>query len=603
MKIPSIEQVWRDAVRTLSRFPAVLVCAAVGTVAAVALANIESEPDNSSLFRIIIPAVLGIPLLTAFSLISESRTWAKVFGVGMQLIGVVLVVAYGFILPATMEGAPLLHLFRFQMILIAAIFLLTVSPYIGKLKLTGFWYFNKMLAFRLLTTTIFSHVLFLGLALALAALDNLFGVDVPERRYLQLWILVNGIFAVWFFLAGIPEDFESLDRETDYPKILKVFAQYILFPVVLVYFVILYAYVGKIIIAWSWPQGWVSGLILGFSVTGLVSLVLLHPIRDRLENAWIKTIWRWFFVILAPLTVVLALAVWRRVSEYGITEPRYIALAYAVWLVAILIYFVFSRVKNIKIIPWSLCVIALVIAFGPWGAFRVSEKSQIGRLENLLARNSILVSGAVQKAPGTVSADDRREISAIIGYLHMVHGYDGIQPWFKESLTQDSGGVSRFIDPVLVTPMMGIVYDPISRTSMGDHLTLAADPREAMSVSGYEYLLSAQFISTNSGRRAFPESGVAYRVDSNLDTLTFLVLDGEVVADSVQVSLRALVDKILAESDNEDMNGLSRSTLSVGVEKPGLRLNICFEQMQLARQKEGFQLLSCKAEILYSIGD
>ncbi len=603
MKLPSLEQVWRDSVRTLSRFPVVMACAAVGTAAAIALVNNELDPENSSLLRIILPAALGIPMLTAFALISETRMQSKAIGAGMQLIGVVLLAAYGLILPSTIEGAPLLHVFRFQMYMIAVLFLLTVSPYVGRLSLTGFWHFNKTLAFRLLTAAIFSHVLFLGLTLALAALDNLFGVEVPGRRYFQLWILVNGIFAIWFFLAGIPEDYESLERETDYPKILKAFAQYILLPVVVLYFMILYAYVGKIMIAWSWPQGWVSGLILGFSITGLVSLILLHPIRDRQENAWMKRAWRWFFVVLAPLTVVLWLAVWRRISEYGITEPRYIALAYAVWLAAILVYFLFSRVKNIKIIPWSLCVFALVISFGPWGAFKVSEASQIGRLKALLVSNSILVGGTVQKAPGTVSADDRREISAIIGYLHLVHGYNGIQPWFKESLTQDTGTAPRFMDPVLVTPMLGIIYDPMAQSSWGDHLSLAVDPEEAMSVSGYDYLLSSQFVTTGSGKWAFPESGVAYRVDSTLNTLTFLTLAGEVAKDSLQISLRALVDGILTEGSNEDLNKLSRSALSASAEKPGLRVKVYFEHVQLSGRKEGLQLLSYKAEILYSIGN
>ncbi len=603
MKLPSLEQVWQDLVRTLSRFPVVIACAVVGTIAAVALAGSELEPESSSLVRIILPAVLGIPLLTAFAIFSEERRQSRVVGLGMQFAGAVLLAVYGLVLPTTFAGAPLFHIFRFQMYLIATAFLLTVSPYVGSLKLTGFWHFNKTLVFRFVTAMVFSHVLFLGLTLALAALDNLFGVDVPERSYLQLWILINGLFAVCFFLAGIPRDFEGLNSEMDYPKILKAFAQYILFPVVVVYFVILYAYVGKIVIAWSWPQGWVSRMILGFSVTGLISLLLLHPIRDRLENTWMKTAWRWFFVVLAPLTVVLWLAVWRRISEYGITESRYTALAFAVWLAVILVYFLISNVKNIKLVPWSLCIFAIAISFGPWGAFRVSEASQIGRLRGLLEHNSMLVNGRVQKAPGVVPSNDRREISAIIGYLHNVHGYDGIQPWFQESLTSDSSGTLRYKDPVLVTPMLGIVYDPMAKSSWDDRIALAVDPEEAMDVAGYRNLLSPNFISTSSGKRTYGESGVAYHVDANLDTLTFQVVEGELVRDSLQVTLRALVDSVLAEGSNADLNKLPRRTLTVSADKPGLRMRVCLEQVQLARQREGFQLISCKAAILYSIGD
>jgi hypothetical protein len=122
-------------------------------------------------------------------------------------------------------------------------------------------------------------VLFAGLAIALAALDNLFGVSVPPKRYGDLLVLLAGLFGPWFFLAGIPQDLDNLDRIEEYPKGLKVFAQYILLSLVIVYLLILYAYLLKILIQWNWPQGWVSSLILGFSATSILSLILMHPIR------------------------------------------------------------------------------------------------------------------------------------------------------------------------------------------------------------------------------------------------------------------------------------------------------------------------------------
>ena len=94
--------------------------------------------------------------------------------------------------PRQLIGAPLFHLFRFQMLLVAALFLVTVAPYIGRFTPTGFWHFNKTLFFRVLMAALFSQVLYAGLAIALAALQNLFGLEVPGRRYFQLWILVTG---------------------------------------------------------------------------------------------------------------------------------------------------------------------------------------------------------------------------------------------------------------------------------------------------------------------------------------------------------------------------------------------------------------------------
>jgi hypothetical protein len=42
---------------------------------------------------------------------------------------------------------------------------------------------------------------------------------------LELWVLVAGLFDSWFFLAGIPEDLEGLDKIKEYPIGLKIFMQ------------------------------------------------------------------------------------------------------------------------------------------------------------------------------------------------------------------------------------------------------------------------------------------------------------------------------------------------------------------------------------------
>ena len=380
MRLPSIQQVLQESNRTLQRFPFVITSALVGTLSALALADYDTPPGFSLLYNVLAATVIGIPFLLAIALFAESRKWFRLRNLGAQAVGVILLAAYGLSIPSALIGAPLFHLFRFQMLLVAVLFLVTVASYIGRSTPMGFWHFNKTLFFRLLIAALFSQVLYAGLAVALAALENLFGLDVPGRRYFQLWILVSGVFGIWFFLSGVPDDVESLETSTDYPGSIKVFAQYILLPVVFVYFVILYAYLGKILIEWNWPRGWVSGLILGFSSTGLATLLLLYPIRERSENVWIRFAWRWFFVVLIPLIVVLFLAILRRVSDYGITEPRYIAIVFGIWLVAMIAYFMSSRTGNIRVISGSLCVFAMLISFGPWGAFQISQESQIARL-------------------------------------------------------------------------------------------------------------------------------------------------------------------------------------------------------------------------------
>jgi len=243
-------------VRTARRFPFVLFSALAWSFTALRL--VEIEPKQSVGFPILFASALGLPLLTALALCAEKRKWSPGLSMGSQILGVLLLVGYGFSVPTSFPHEQADFFMRFALLAAGLVLLVMIAPYLEKGQVNGFWQYNKTLFFRLFVAVIFSIVLFAGLAIALAALDKLFGVSVPGKRYAELWVLLAGLFAPWFFLAGVPEDLEGLDAIQEYPKGLKIFAQYILLSLVIVYLLILYAYLLKILTQWSWPKGWVS---------------------------------------------------------------------------------------------------------------------------------------------------------------------------------------------------------------------------------------------------------------------------------------------------------------------------------------------------------
>ncbi len=601
MKLPSIQQAVQDSGRTFLRFPFVLVAAAAGTVCALILVDYEGPHASTVLFKILWASVLGIPLLTGVRLLTEKKKWAGTFRYAADSVALILLIGYAFSVPSDAADAPGIHLIRLLVLAIACHFFVAFAPFAGGNNDNGFWQYNKTLFYRILGAILFSVVLYAGFSLALAALDHLFGISIPGKRYVELWILINGMFMTLFFLAGIPHDLDSLDASTDYPKSIRIFAQHILFPLVIVYLVILYAYLAKILIAWDWPQGWVSKLILGFSATGILSLLLLHPIRDRAENVWIGKVSRWFYVVLIPLVVMLFFAVWRRISEYGTTEGRYVAIAIGVWLIAIAGYFILSRTKNIRAIPASLCVFSLLVSYGPWGMFDVSEKSQVERLRVLLTTNSILVGGTVKKTESAVPYEATKQISSILTYLHDIHGYDRIQPWFRESIMNvPASGMSRAKVPELVTKMMGIEYVAVWQSSAADWVALSTKSDAAIGVQGYDRMLSAQHFNRSEKKIEYPDESIACQLTSGLDTMTFVATHDGKAVDSLLINVRQLVDKLAKDYRNTNAANIPPDKMSVNNANGNMKVKVYFRRIDGRRQDNRAILNSYEADILYS---
>jgi hypothetical protein len=203
---------------------------------------------------------------------------------------------------------------------------------------------------------------------------------------------------------------------------------------VAVYLLILYAYLMKILILWDWPKGWVGYLVLGVSVAGFLALVLVRPIGQETLTAWVRRLSSVFLIAEIPLSAVLLLAAWRRVSEYGLTENRYILIVLGCWACIVAALMLVRREWTVRMMPASLCLLALATSVGPWGAFGMSERQQIGRLSGILTELNILRDGRIVP-PGRVAAQDTvREVSAIVRYLYEVHGLGGMQSWFTEKL-------------------------------------------------------------------------------------------------------------------------------------------------------------------------
>ncbi|MBK8555359.1 MAG: DUF4153 domain-containing protein [Lewinellaceae bacterium] len=144
--------------------------------------------------------------------------------------------------------------------------------------------------------------------------------------------------------------------------------------------------------------------------------------------------YKWFWPVLLPMVLLLFVAIGRRISDYGITEPRFMVAHAGVWLLVVGLYFVISQRDNIKFIPLSLAAFTLVAIVGPFNAFNVSQRNQTSELQRLLEANGRLLEGKTTVSQRTVSDQDAARIESCLKFLEDRDALYRITPWFSKPL-------------------------------------------------------------------------------------------------------------------------------------------------------------------------
>ena len=426
MKLPSLDRVRDAALAAANRFPEAVACAFVAGSAAALAIDTDVADQWWAIWRV---ASLGVPLFVALTLLSERWRWAararwSAAGLGAALLVLLYVCFEGW----ETDSLPQ----RYGHLTVTLHLVVAVLPYLRVGEANGFWQFNRSLFYRFVLATVYALALYAGLALALAAVDNLLGVDVSDPQYVRLFFLIAYFFQPLFFLAGVPADFARLDRSHFYPAGLKVFGQFVMLPLVAVYVTILTIYMGKILVTETWPSGWISYLVTSLAGVGIFSLLLIHPERMKRERGWIDGYALAFWIAILPSAAMVVLALWQRVEQYGITERRYLLGVLAVWLAGMALYYAIRRTRDIKVIPLSLAIIGVVTFVGPWSAYAVAERSQVARMERILVGHGALVDGRVTPGVVEIPQQDMEQVGEVVAYLVSHHGTRAVDAWYAE---------------------------------------------------------------------------------------------------------------------------------------------------------------------------
>ncbi|HHW91711.1 MAG TPA: DUF4153 domain-containing protein [Firmicutes bacterium] len=397
---------------SLKRFPEPLVFAFVTVLILIYLNHNHTQPAADNLLRVAMTLALGVPLTLCLRMMGERGTGPKVPAILAYGLAILFLFGYyHFLLP----DQNMVSMTRYMALNLAFYLFFIAIPYWGRNR--GFEHYVLELGMGFAATYFYSLALFAGLAAILFTINALFSAGIPGEVYLDLFLVVAGIFAPAYFLAGIPAYGVEYKRE-DYPKFFQILLLYIVMPLLTVYTAILYVYFFKIIITRYWPEGIVSHLVLWYSLVSIAVIFSIYPLKER--NQWVRVFVACFPKLILPLLLMLFLAMGIRIRAYGVTENRYLVLAGGLWTTGMMLYYALKKDNRNVTIVLSAAIITVLVVSGPWSAYAVSKHSQNIQLEKLLTKNGMIVAGNIVPSPEIPQADKER-ISSIINYFHNNH--------------------------------------------------------------------------------------------------------------------------------------------------------------------------------------
>ena len=585
-----------SAKETVFRFPLTLILSIFVTFLGIYL--IGSSEHNNDLTKLMLSSILGISLSIATYIYFE-RNEFKNSKMISNSIPCVFVISHFLITRTDLSSN---YFLKFVQLFVAFHLFISVAAFLFRNETNGFWHFNRILLQRFLFAVFYSSVLFLGLSLAFGFSGYLFDFNFTEKVYLRLWLFCVFVFQIWILLAGIPKDFKILNTLSTYSNGLKVFTQNILVPFVLLYLCILYVYLGKIIVGWNLPKGLVGWMVSSLGLLGVLCLLFIYPIKEKLDTKWTQIFDKYFFYFILPLLGMLFLGLVTRIDEYGFTEKRYFLFVLATWLFIIALYFKISKSSNIKIIPISLFVLSLITLVGPWGAYQVSFRNQSKILKSLLDENNILVGNQIHKGSRETTFEVKKKISSSLDYILENHGIDSLNGFIdKKQLNSFLGGEknNKFLfngghySEVTESMMMamGLQYVPKwQREENEQEFVLYSDSDiDAFNLLGYHYLFNFNFNNTN-----IKNSSFGYTIQANLEKALI-----EIFQNNILIMTIPLADKINEiHEKKKNNNTIPYQEMVFEFENNQLKVKIYFGNINAYYKKSQIQISHLNGTIL-----
>ena len=303
-----------------------------------------------------------------------------------------------------------------------------------------FWLFNHRLWFGALLALVAAVLFGAGLSIIHGTLNLLFGLHVPAKWHDYIWTVSLGLVAPVSFLAFAPRSFAdpiTPREESEFTvRAIAALVKFVLVPLLLVYTATLCAYAIKIVLAWELPKGTLGAMVVGYLLVGAATLLVGYPSREKGAPV-VSLFWRYWVWLGALPVVLLFIAVWRRISDYGVTDQRYLMVLIGVWALLLGGFRIIRGSDfDLRLVPGVLALLLAAASFGPGGAVGFSVMSQKSELSSILTEKGMLADGKVVRQPegnagGGLLGTDAARVRGIEWYLNTHRSLSLLAPWFE----------------------------------------------------------------------------------------------------------------------------------------------------------------------------
>lgn len=263
----------------------------------------------------------------------------------------------------------------------------------------GFTYRNFTNLFHLGLATAVWLLVFGLVAAILFTITTLFNVEFSDSFYSHFYTSLGIFTQPLFFLVFQQRQAKS---EMTLNRIFEILVNFVLAPALMIFTVLLYAYVVQIIFEGILPKGMLANITLPYLLGGLG----VYALRSICAKARWETFFKFYpYLAIVPI-VLLWLAIDRRISAYAWTEQRIYLVALATAITIAYAILIVPKARQYRLIS-GVVMVAIFAMTWVVKPKEIAYQSQTERFEQLLTKLNL--SDSSGKIRNDVDFDERLE--------------------------------------------------------------------------------------------------------------------------------------------------------------------------------------------------